>query len=231
MNFQYKMRDKAREKIQGKTLWDWPVRIIHWSFVVLIPLAWWTAEESLYEYHEWIGLTLITLVITRIVWGFVGSAHARFSDFLAGPTAIAAYLRGQGARSLGHNPLGAWSVVVLLALLLLQAGSGLFNTDDILFNGPLYYMASDGFRNVMGEIHDIAFNLLLWFVALHIAAVLYHQLKLKEKLLQAMIRGRADGREGNGFVANPVWALLIGSAVAALTWWGLSLAPQPTPIW
>lgn len=225
------MQDKAQEKIQGRTLWDWPVRIIHWSFVVLIPLAWWTAEESLYEYHEWIGLILITLVVTRIVWGFVGSSHARFSDFLTGPAAVVAYMRGQGARSLGHNPLGAWSVITLLVLLLLQAISGLFNTDDILFNGPLYYMASDGFRNAMGEVHDIVFNLLLAFVALHLAAVFYHQFKLKEKLLQAMIRGRANGREGDGFTANPVWALLIGGAVAALIWWGLSLAPQPTPIW
>ena len=87
------MQDKAQEKIQGRTLWDWPVRIIHWSFVVLIPLAWWTAEESLYEYHEWIGLILITLVVTRIVWGFVGSAHARFIDFLTGPAAVVAYMR------------------------------------------------------------------------------------------------------------------------------------------
>ena len=92
-------------------------------------------------------------------------------------------------------------------------------------------MASDGFRNAMGEVHDIVFNLLLAFVALHLAAVFYHQFKLKEKLLQAMIRGRANGREGDGFTANPVWALLIGGAVAALIWWGLSLAPQPTPIW
>ncbi|MEP6391350.1 MAG: cytochrome b/b6 domain-containing protein [Halioglobus sp.] len=225
------MQDSVQVEKTDKTLWDWPVRIIHWSFVVLIPLAWWTAEKALYEYHELIGLTLITLVVTRIVWGLVGSSHARFSDFLTGPAAIAAYLRGQGARSPGHNPLGAWSVVVLLSLLLIQAGSGLFNTDDILFNAPLYYMASDDFRNLMGEVHDITFNALLGFVALHLAAVFYHQFKLKEKVLNAMVRGRADGREGNGRIMNPVWALLIAGAVAGLLWWGLSLAPQPIPIW
>jgi len=225
------MRATVHNNTQGKTLWDWPVRVIHWVFVALVPLAWWTAEESLYKYHEWIGLTIITLVVTRIVWGFAGSQHARFSDFLTGPAAVAAYMRGQGAAGVGHNPLGAWSVIVLLALLLLQAVSGLFNTDDIIFNGPLYYMASDSFRNTMGEVHDAAFNLLLGFVALHVVAVLYHQLKLKEKLLQAMIRGRAIGREGTGYTISPIWAMSIAGVVAALIWWGLSLAPQPTSIW
>ena len=231
MTRQDKMQDNAQNSIQDKTLWDWPVRVIHWTFVVLIPLAWWTAEESLYEYHEWIGLTLITLVITRIVWGFVGSAHARFSDFLTGPLAIAAYLRGQGARSRGHNPLGGWSVVALLSVLLLQAVSGLFNSDDVLYNGPLYYAASTGFRDAMGEIHELAFDALVVLVVLHLLAIAYYQFLRHQPLIQAMIRGRAEGKAGVE-APRPWWlAVLIAGVLALLLWWGLSLAPEPPRMW
>ncbi len=90
-----------------------------------------------YTVHEWSGYTIIVLVVSRIVWGFIGSRHARFSDFLVGPARLREYLKGRPAASAGHNPLGGWSVLLLLTLLLLQAGSGLFNSDDVLFQGPL----------------------------------------------------------------------------------------------
>jgi cytochrome b len=110
----------------------------------------------------------------------------------------------------------------------LQAVSGLFNSDDVLFSGPLYFWASGDFRDAMGVVHDVAFNALLALVSLHIFAVLYHQFRLKEKLLQAMVRGAADGREG---LARPVgwwWALLIVILIALALWWGLKQAPQPS---
>src|SRR5262245_2329397 len=107
-------------------LWDLPVRIFHWGVVALLPAAWWTAEEWHFEVHQWIGCTLRVLVVGRILWGFIGSRHARFADFLVGPRAVLAYLRGAVPASAGHNPLGGWSVVVLLTLLLAQAISGLF---------------------------------------------------------------------------------------------------------
>lgn len=210
-------------------LWDLPTRVFHWSLVALIPAAWFTAEEELYEVHQWIGCTILTLVVTRVLWGFVGSRHSRFADFLVGPRRVLAYLKGQGARSVGHNPLGGWSILLLLALLLAQGVSGLFNDEEAQFSGPLYYAASEGVRDVMGEVHEIAFNVLLAFVGLHILAVLYHQLRRGEKLLQAMLRGRAPGREGQA-VPAPAWlALLLAGLVGLALWWGLSLAPQPDP--
>ena len=146
-------------------------------------LAWLSAETENYDVHRWLGYTIIVLVISRIAWGFLGSRHSRFSDFLVGPGAVLAYLRGRGGASAGHNPLGGWSVLVLLFLLLAQAVSGLFNTDDVLVSGPLYYAASTGFRDAMGQVHDMAFNGLVALICLHIVAVLYHQLRRKEKLL------------------------------------------------
>ena len=211
-------------------LWDMPTRVFHWLIVCCLPLAWWSAETDNYEAHEWIGYTVITLVLFRIAWGFLGSGHSRFRDFVVGPGRVLAYLRGGEAGSAGHNPLGGWSVLALLSLLLLQAVSGLFNSDDVLFSGPLYYAASTGFRDAMGVVHEVAFNLLLALVALHIMAVLYHQLVRGERLLGAMILGRAEGREGI-LPSVPWWrALIILALIALALWWGLEQAPQPAPI-
>ena len=121
-------------------------------------------------------------------------------------------------------------MLALLLLLLVQALSGLFNTDDVLFSGPLYYAASTEFRDAMGQAHEIAFNALMVLVCLHILAVLYHQLRLKEKLLQAMLRGSAPGREGRAAAAASWPAVVIVLLVALALWWGLQQAPQPVPL-
>ncbi len=212
-------------------LWDLPTRLFHWALVIGIPLAWWSAEEGNFELHEWVGYTLLVLVLSRIAWGFVGSRHSRFSDFLAGPGAIGAYLRDGRSASAGHNPLGGWSVVVLLSLVLAQAVSGLFNTDDVLFTGPLYYAVSDETLGLMGELHEWAFDGLMVMVALHVLAVLYHQFSRGEKLVAAMVRGRAEGRVGQAAPA-PLWRFaLILAIVAAALWLGLEQAPQPVSYW
>ena len=216
----------------SKQLWDIPTRLFHWLLVCCVPASWISAETGNYEAHQWIGCLMIVLVLSRIVWGFVGSRHSRFADFVVGPRKALTYLRGQGAVSRGHNPLGGWSVLALLFLLLLQAVSGLFNTDDVFFSGPLYYMASTSLRGTMGQLHEITFNLLIALICLHILVVLYHQLRLKERLLQAMVRGSAEGREGAGALA-PWWlAMLVVLLIGAALWWGLEQAPQPPPsIW
>jgi cytochrome b len=212
---------------QPHILWDIPTRAYHWLLVVCIPLAWWSAETERYALHQWVGYTVIVLVLGRISWGFVGSRHSRFSDFLVGPRKALAYLQGRGSGSAGHNPLGGWSVACLLLLLLLQAGSGLFNSDDVLFSGPLYYAADTGFRDTMGLVHDVAFNLLLALVALHILAVLFHQLRRREPLLQAMLRGRAPTREGRAAPVSLWRALLVWALAALALYCVLALAPPP----
>ncbi|PLW83177.1 hydrogenase [Kineobactrum sediminis] len=212
-------------------LWDLPTRSFHWSLVLLVPLAWWTAEEGQMERHEWIGYTVILLVVFRILWGFVGSRHSRFRDFLRGPRNTLAYLRGDTAPFPGHNPLGGLSILALLALLLLQAGSGLFNSDDVLFNGPLYHLVDSSFRDTMGVVHEWAFNGLLGLIAIHLAAVAWYQWGRRKKYVQAMIRGHAEGREG---MSPPVprWrAVMLVAALALLLWGLLSLVPPPPRMW
>jgi cytochrome b len=212
-------------------LWDLPVRFFHWSLVVLLPLAWWTGEEGNFDWHSWVGYSLLVLVVTRIVWGLVGSRHARFSDFLKGPGAIRGYFNGEPATTPGHNPLGGWSVVALLSVLLLQAVSGLFNSDDVLYNGPLYYAASTDFRDTMGVIHELAFDALVVLLVLHLLAVAYYQFRRRQPLVQAMLRGQAEGKAGRE-APRPWWlAVLIAGLLALLLWWGLSLAPEPPRMW
>lgn len=212
----------------AQPLWDIPTRVFHWSIVCCLPLSWWSAEQGLYDLHELTGYTVLVLVVTRIVWGFLGSRHSRFADFLVGPAAVLSYLRRGAVTSVGHNPLGGWSVILLLSLLLLQAVSGLFNSDDVLFSGPLYYWADSDFRDIMGVVHDVAFDVLLALVCVHILAVLYHQLRLKEKLVQAMFRGRAEGREGTQRPVAWWWAAFILGLLALALWWGLAQAPKPS---
>lgn len=212
-------------------LWDIPTRLFHWLLPVLVGLAWWSAEYERYDIHEWTGFTLIVLLVSRILWGFLGSRHSRFSDFVAGPRRVFAYLRGESSPTPGHNPLGGWSVLALIGLLLVQAVSGLFNSDDVFFNGPLYYAAQSDLRDTMGTVHDVAFDLLLALVALHVAVVSYHQWGRRDGMIRAMLVGSARGKEGTAAPAAAWKALLIALIVAALLWWGLEQAPQPQPLW
>ncbi|TDG11979.1 hydrogenase [Seongchinamella unica] len=212
-------------------LWDLPTRVFHWSLVLCVSLAWWSAEFERYKLHEWVGYTIIVLLLSRLTWGFIGSVHSRFSDFIAGPARVVAYIKGKGSPTPGHNPLGGWSVLVLLSLLLLQAFSGLFNSDDVLFSGPLYYAADQQFRDLMGTIHDVAFNVLLGLVALHVLVVCYHQFGKRDGMITAMIRGSAGDRQGREAPQAPWKALLLAAIMAGLLWLGLEQAPQPQPLW
>jgi cytochrome b len=217
-----------REKHQ---LWDIPTRLFHWLIVACVGLSWWSGEQGDFDRHAWSGYTVIVLVVFRIAWGFVGSKHSRFGDFVAGPAQVLAYIRGKFPGSAGHSPLGSWSVLVLLTLLLVQALSGLFNSDDVMFQGPFHYAAPGEFRDFMGVVHEWVFYVLAGFIALHLLAVMYYQLLKKVPLIQAMIRGRAAGREGEQ-APVPLWiALIVVLLAAALLWTAVSLAPQPQRMW
>jgi cytochrome b len=176
-------------------VWDLPTRLFHWILVALVIAQWWTARNfSTMEYHLWGGYALLALVLFRVIWGFAGSDTARFSDFVRGPGVVLAYvkalLRGATPRHLGHNPLGGWSILAMLALLLVQAGTGLFANDDIFIEGPLYSWVSKGTSDWLTTIHRLNFDLLLILIAVHLAAVLFYLLVKRENLIHAMLSGR-----------------------------------------
>lgn len=175
-------------------VWDLPTRLFHWTLAALMIAQWWTAENSsTMDWHIWGGYAVLTLALFRIIWGFVGSDTARFSDFLHGPGAALEYVsglrRGETPHYLGHNPLGAWSIVAMLVLLLVQAGTGLFANDDILVEGPLYAWVSKGTSDWLTTIHKLNFNLLLLVIAVHLSAVLCYLLIKRENLIHPMLNG------------------------------------------
>ncbi|MBA2466529.1 MAG: cytochrome b/b6 domain-containing protein [Sphingomonas sp.] len=204
-------------------VWDLPTRLFHWSLVALLGFSWWSAENDELELHIYSGYAILTLLLFRILWGVLGSSTARFRNFLRGPSAVLAYLRdAKGWRAVGHTPLGAVSVVALLGLIALQVATGLVNGDDDGLNeGPLAPLVSYDLSERAHEVHDLLFNVLLAFIALHIAAILFYRLVLGKKLLGPMISGRAaldpdvePMRPGRGWLA----ILCLVAALAVTRW-------------
>lgn len=210
-------------------VWDLPTRLFHWALVVLVGLSWWTAETGRDSLHLWFGYGVLFLLFFRILWGFVGSSTARFSAFVRGPRSVAEYIRNRFRWPLaGHAPLGALSVLALLALLLAQVGTGLFAMDeDGLFGGPLAYLVSVGATDWITELHEELFDWLLVLIGLHVAAILLYWIALGRNLLGPMITGRADLPRGMEPMrpATPLVAILCVILAAAATAWILFGAP------
>ena len=207
-------------------IWDLPTRLFHWTLAGLIAFSWWTAEEHHDDLHIWSGLAVLTLIIFRLLWGLFGSSTARFSSFIRGPKAVLGYLRGRW-RGIGHSPLGALSVVALLGLVALQVGLGLFASDeDGLMQGPLSQFIGSDLAEEITDLHDDLFDVLLVFIGLHVAAIIYYRLRGKS-LVKPMITGSGDAepgvapmRPGKAWVAVLCLALAIG-----ITRWVIAGAP------
>jgi cytochrome b len=210
-------------------VWDLPTRLFHWALAALIGLSWWSAERGNLEQHMWSGYAVMTLLLFRLLWGVFGSSTARFSSFVRGPAAVLAYVRDtRGWRAIGHTPLGALSVIALLGLTALQVATGLFNTDDDgLAEGPLAALVGFDVSDAAHDLHDLLFDVLLAFIGLHVAAILFYRLFLGKKLLGPMISGRA-GLDPNTEPMRPArwWvAVLCLAAALGLTRWVIAGAP------
>lgn len=179
-------------------VWDLPLRLFHWALVLLVAFSWWTAENDRDELHIWSGFAILFLLLFRILWGFFGSSTARFSAFVRGPAALFTYLRsGFRWTVAGHTPLGALSVLALLAMLILQVSTGLVSTDeDGLVSGPLAQLVSFDTSEAAQDLHEDSFDILLILIGLHVAAILLYRLALGLNLLGPMITGKADLASG-----------------------------------
>jgi cytochrome b len=215
------------ERSARTAIWDWPVRLCHWLFVLLIPLAWWTAEEHMFDWHLRIGILMLALLVFRIIWGFVGSSTARFANFLRGPSAALSYMRGQWPEKLGHNPIGGWSAGALLVLMVVQVGLGLFATDeDGLASGPLNAWVSFDTGEQIKDLHEANFNILLAFIALHVAAIIFYAVVKRTNLVLPMITGWMAKAGGESMRAAPRGhAALAAAAALAFAYWIFLGAP------
>ncbi len=208
-------------------VWDIPTRLFHWALASNFLVSWLSFEMGRMQVHLYAGYTMLSLLLFRIAWGFLGSRHSRFSDFVRGPAAALRYLRNGTNPTPGHNPLGGWSVLALLGLLLAQGVSGLFNADTEGTRAPYHHLLSEQQANWVGLVHQRVFDALLVLVALHLLAVAFHTRFRNEPLLAAMIRGHASKK--NGEAAPVSWGraltvmLLSAGAVTALVYY----APRP----
>ncbi|MCH2099532.1 MAG: cytochrome b/b6 domain-containing protein [Pseudomonadales bacterium] len=183
-------------------IWDLPLRLFHWLLAVAIAACLYTGLDGGFEEMDWhqrSGYLVLGLVFFRLAWGFLGTRHARFSSFLRGPGPVVAYARDLLARRArhepGHNPLAGWTIVATLAVITLQAGTGLFATDDLFIEGPLAHLAAGDLSSTLNSIHGFGQWSVGGLVALHLFAILWHRFALGERIIQPMITGRGPGSD------------------------------------
>ena len=201
-------------------VWDAPVRIFHWLLVLMLIFQYVTVKASYMTWHMYGGYTILALLLFRIIWGFVGSTHARFGDFLYGPAAMFAYVktlpRREAAKFAGHNPLGGLSVLLMLLAVLVQAVTGLFANDDVLTEGPLVQWISKELSDRITTIHRYNFYLIFGLAAAHILAILYYLLYKSENLVKAMFTGyKTLPAAPSGTRIAGAWLALVVLAIAA----------------
>ncbi|HST36205.1 MAG TPA: cytochrome b/b6 domain-containing protein [Allosphingosinicella sp.] len=203
-------------------IWDWPTRLCHWLIVLLIPALWWTAEEHELGLHLLLGQIALGLLLFRLFWGLIGSSTARFASFVKGPRAIVAYLRG-AKPGIGHNPLGALSVLILLTLLATVIGLGLFASDeDGIQPGPLSHLIDFDSARILAERHEQVFWILVGFIVFHVAAILFYLIVKRDNLISPMVTGGRPGEPAETPMAPaPAWRFLLAAGLAAASTWAI----------
>lgn len=211
-------------------VWDLPTRLFHWTLVILVAAMVWTGLSGKLDLHMTLGQAVLSLLLFRLIWGFAGNRYARFGDFVASPLACLRYLAalfrpGSGDSHVGHNPAGGYAVLAMLLLLAIQAGSGLFTSDDIVTDGPLFSKVSSDTASLLSTIHRRVYWILAAVIGLHLLANVFYLLVKKNNLVGPMITGRkvAPAAADAGRGGHPLVALVILALCAAVVFGGISL--------
>ncbi|TLU66654.1 hypothetical protein FE810_03840 [Thalassotalea litorea] len=211
-------------------VWDSFTRVYHLSQLVLLALLWYTGEEGIFEWHFIAGFTLLALWLTRIFWGFAGSQTSRFANFIKTPIAVVnAWRNNDIARPhVGHNPVGGYMVMALLLTLGLQLATGLFSSDDVFSEGPLYALVSDDIAAFMVSWHKTLFDVLLVLIGIHAIAGILHVVR-GDNVIGAIFTGRKKQQMiaqptqiqfKNGLIAICIWLILS----AVVNYFGLNFS-------
>jgi cytochrome b len=201
-------------------VWDAPVRLFHALMVLSFATAYLTAETERWRLlHVTAGYTMAGLVAFRLLWGLVGTRHARFASFVRGPRAVLAYLKGllagHPAHHVGHNPAGALAIVMLLGLTAVSVASGWSIYNEV---GP----------DALEEVHEFAGNTMLLVVLVHVAGVIVSSRLHHENLARAMLTGRKAGLPADG-VAHAWRSVAALMLVAVLGFWAWQWQSAPAP--
>jgi cytochrome b len=217
---------------QTARVWDLPVRIIHWSLLLAVVGAWLTREleGDWFAWHTRFGYAVFVLVVTRILWGFLGTRHARFVHFVRGPRGVLNYLKGDSKNPAGHNPLGALMILALLSMLLTQAITGLFANDQVFETGPLFGYVTIETSDRLTSLHKQLFDWIVAAIAIHVAAAFFYLWVRRENLIMPMITGRKPADvvpEYERISSSRLWlALGLVSIVGAGLFWVIRTAPE-----
>jgi cytochrome b len=222
----------AEERGERRLVWDLPVRLFHWLLVLSLIASYVTAKIGFdtMKLHMYLGFWVIGLIVFRLLWGFVGPRHARFSSFLKGPTGLWRYARALGAGTMietaGHNPLGGLSVILLLALVGFQGATGLFATDDIVWTGPYNGAVGGDWADRLTHWHHMNFNFILAAVVLHLLAITFYLLVKKQNLVGAMVHGKKYVAQNDAISKSEVVKAVIVIVIAfGLVYWLLAKSP------
>ena len=206
------------------------MRLVHWTLAGLIAFSWWSVHNHHTDWHIWSGIAILTLLIFRLLWGFVGSSTARWTGFIRGPRAVANYLRG-GWYGTGHTPLSALSVLAMFVAVAVQVALGLVAEDeDGIYTGPLSSLVNIETSDKARELHELWFNLILGLIALHLAAIIFYRLRGKA-LTSRMITGKGALDARSQPMRRGKWwmALICLAAALGISRWIVAGAPPFGP--
>ncbi|MBU2978852.1 cytochrome b/b6 domain-containing protein [Alteromonas sp. C1M14] len=216
---------------QRTLIWDVPTRLFHWLLVISLIAQYLTAEvlENSMQWHFYFGYFTLGLILFRILWGLIGTTYAKLSQCFHSPKAIFNYmkclLQSDSPAHAGHNPLGGLVVIAMLMLVLTQAISGLFMTDDIFLDGPWRAAVGDDTLDVMNYLHRNVFDVILGVIALHIAAIIFYGVYKKQKLASAMIHGKKITTEKGISSSRLLLALIAAIISAGVVYYAVEIAP------
>lgn len=214
------MNDSSASPAERVLVWDLPVRLFHWLMVLCFAGAYLTAESEHWRLvHVTFGYTMAGLVAFRLIWGLIGTRHARFASFVRGPAAVLRYLRGlmqgQPEHHQGHNPAGAVAIMLILGLTAAVTSTGWANFNDL---GGEW----------LEEAHEVLANLMLLIIGAHVAGVWLSSRLHKENLVRAMITGYKSGQPQDGI--KRAWASLAAvMLIGVLAFWWQQWQHAPTP--
>lgn len=214
-------------------IWDLPTRLFHWLLVISVVGCFVTIKVGglWMDWHVRFGLLALGLLVFRVVWGLIGGHYSRFSQFLPNPMRSLRYLRDKPAVYPGHNPIGAWSVWIMLIVFGFQAVSGLFANDDIFTTGPLAYLNSDWSKTLTG-LHKANEWIMLAIIGLHIVAIFLYRVLRGQKLTSVMVKGSMPvPAEPSLPASQDSWKTrFLALIIAALIGWGVYYLTGLAPV-